>query len=111
VRHLNVRLPREALSRLLRAECESASLIVELVVNGTDPTQVATERGVSRPALVEQLRHAVGALAIRYEKWKCAQEGLREMELSALRSSHLMRKRPVCFRAGVASTWSQRPLE
>jgi hypothetical protein len=37
-------------------------------VNGTDPAQVAAERGVCRPALVEQLRDAVGALATRYER-------------------------------------------
>jgi hypothetical protein len=59
---------REALSRLLRAECESASLIVELVVDGTDPAVVAAERGVSRPALVEQLRAAIEALATHYER-------------------------------------------
>ena len=68
VRHLDLGLLREALSRLLRAELEAASLIVELIVNGTDPAQVAAERGVSRPALVEQLRDAVGALAIHYER-------------------------------------------
>jgi hypothetical protein len=67
-RHLDVGLLREALCRLLRAECESASLIVELVVEGDDPAVVATERGVSRPVLVEQLRGAVGALAIRHER-------------------------------------------
>jgi hypothetical protein len=37
-------------------------------VNGTDPAQVDAERGVSRPVLVEQLRDAVGALAMRYER-------------------------------------------
>jgi hypothetical protein len=68
VRHVDLQLLREALSRLLRAEWAAASLIVELVLNGTDSVQVATERGVSRPALVEQLRDAVGALAIRYER-------------------------------------------
>jgi hypothetical protein len=56
------------LSRLLRAECEGASLIIELVVEGTDPAVVAAEHGVSRPGLVEQLRDAVGALACRYER-------------------------------------------
>jgi hypothetical protein len=35
----------------------------------SDPVVVARERGVSRPVLVEQLRDAVGALAIRYERW------------------------------------------
>ena len=68
VRHLDLALLREALIRLLRAECESVSLIVELVVEGADPAVVAAERGVSRPALVEQLRAAVGALATRYER-------------------------------------------
>jgi hypothetical protein len=34
----------------------------------SDPVVVARERGVSRPVLVEQLRDAVGALAIRYER-------------------------------------------
>jgi hypothetical protein len=51
----------------LRAECEAVSLSVALVVEGSDPAMVAAERGVSRPALVEQLRAAVG-LAIRYER-------------------------------------------
>jgi hypothetical protein len=68
VRHLDLGLLREALSRLLRTEWESASLIVELIVNGKDLAQVAAERGVSRPALVEQLRDAVGALAVRYQR-------------------------------------------
>jgi hypothetical protein len=68
VRHLDVGLLREALIRLLRAECESASLIVALVVEADEPGAVAAERGVSRPALVEQLRNAVGALAVRYER-------------------------------------------
>jgi hypothetical protein len=35
-------------------------------VAGQEPATVAAERGVSRPALVEQLRDAVGALARRY---------------------------------------------
>jgi hypothetical protein len=69
VRHLDLQLLREALSRLLRADGEGASLIVELVVEGGDPAVVAAERGVSRPVLVEQLRHAVGALATRYERF------------------------------------------
>ena len=68
VRHLDLGLLREALSRLLRTEWESASLIVELIVNGKDLAQVAAERGVSRPALVEQLRDAVGTLAVRYQR-------------------------------------------
>jgi hypothetical protein len=49
MRQLDLTLLREALSRLLRAEWAGASLIVELVVNGTDPAQVATARSVSRP--------------------------------------------------------------
>jgi hypothetical protein len=68
VRHLDLALLREALMRLLRVEWESASLIVALVVEGTDPAAVAAERSVSRPALVEQLRDAVAALATRYER-------------------------------------------
>jgi hypothetical protein len=68
VRHLDLGLLREALCRLLRAESEGASLIVALVVEGADPPAVAAERAVSRPALVEQLRDAVRALAIRYER-------------------------------------------
>jgi hypothetical protein len=36
-------------------------------VEGQDPAVVAAERGVSRLALVEQLRAAVGARATRYE--------------------------------------------
>jgi hypothetical protein len=38
------------------------------VVEGDDPVAVAAERGLSRPALVEQQREAVGALATRYER-------------------------------------------
>ena len=68
VRHLDLGLLREALSRLLCAEWEGASLIVALVVQGANPAVVAAERGVSRSALVEQLRDAVGALATRYER-------------------------------------------
>jgi hypothetical protein len=68
VRHVDLGLLREVLSRLLHAEWDGASLIVALVVEGTDPAVVAAERGVSRPALVEQLRAAVGALATRYER-------------------------------------------
>ena len=61
-------LLREALSRLLRDQWDAGSLIVQLVVEGQEPVTVAAERGVSRPALVEQLREAVGALATRYER-------------------------------------------
>ena len=66
--HVDLGLLREVLSRLLHAEWDGASLIVALVVEGTDPAVVAAERGVSRPALVKQLRAAVGALATRYER-------------------------------------------
>jgi hypothetical protein len=59
VRHVGLGLLREVLSRLLRAEWDGASLIVALVVEGTDPAVVAAERGVSRAGLVEQLRAAV----------------------------------------------------
>jgi hypothetical protein len=40
-------------------EWDDASLIVDLVVDGAEPAQVAAERGVSRPVLVEMLRDAV----------------------------------------------------
>lgn len=46
---------------------DQGHLIVQLVVEGQDPAVVAAERGVSRLALVEQLRAAVGARATRYE--------------------------------------------
>ena len=68
LRHLDLDVLPEALSQLLRAEWESASLIVELVVEGADPAVLTAERGVSRPVLVEQLREAVAALATRYER-------------------------------------------
>jgi hypothetical protein len=67
VRRLDVRTLREALSRMLRHEWEDGYLIYQLVVEGAEPAQVARERGVSRPVLVEQLRNAVGALAGQYE--------------------------------------------
>jgi hypothetical protein len=41
---------------------------VQLVVEGAEPSTVAAERGVSRPALVELLRDAVAALGTRYER-------------------------------------------
>jgi hypothetical protein len=42
-------------------------LILQLVVEGEESTAVAAQRGVNRAALVEELRHAVAALASRYE--------------------------------------------
>jgi hypothetical protein len=68
LRQLDLTLLHEALSRLLRDQWEVGSLILRLVVEGQEPTHVAAERGVSRAALVEQLREAVGALASRYER-------------------------------------------
>jgi hypothetical protein len=38
------------------------------VVEGAEPSTVVAERGVRRPALVEQLRPAVGVLARRYHR-------------------------------------------
>ena len=60
-------MPREALSRLLRREWEGAALIVQLVVEGTDPAVVAAERGVSHAVLVDLLRDAVALRGARYE--------------------------------------------
>jgi hypothetical protein len=37
---------------------------MDVVVDGAEPSTMAAERSVSRPALVEQLREAVGALLI-----------------------------------------------
>ena len=68
LRRLDVHTLREALSRMLCHEWEDGYLIYQLVVEGAEPAQVAAERGVSQPALVEQLRNAVGALAVRYER-------------------------------------------
>ena len=51
---MDLGLLREVLSWLLRAEWDGASLIVALVVEGTDPAVVAAERGVSRAGLVER---------------------------------------------------------
>ena len=53
---------------MLCHEWEDGYLIYQLVVEGAEPAQVAAERGVSRATLVEQLRDAVRALAIRYER-------------------------------------------
>jgi hypothetical protein len=63
LRQLDLTLLHEVLSRLLRDQWDVGSLIQQLVVEGQEPAHVATERGVSRAALVEQLRDAVGALA------------------------------------------------
>jgi hypothetical protein len=68
LRQLDLTLLHEALSRLLRDQWDVGSLILQLVVEGQEPAYVAAERGVSRAALVEQLRVAVGALASRYER-------------------------------------------
>jgi hypothetical protein len=68
VRHVDLGLLREALVRVLRHDADQGQLIVELVVEDADPAVVAAERGVSRLALVEQLRDAVAALATRYER-------------------------------------------
>ena len=38
------------------------------MLDGVEISTVAAGRGVSRPALVKQLREAVGALASRYER-------------------------------------------
>jgi hypothetical protein len=40
---------------------------LQLVVEGVEPATVAAARGVSRAALVEQLRDAIASLAGRYE--------------------------------------------
>jgi hypothetical protein len=68
LRRLDVHTLREALSRMLCHEWEDGYLIYQLVVEGAEPAQIAAERGVSRATLVEQLRDAVRALAIRYER-------------------------------------------
>jgi hypothetical protein len=68
LRQLDLTLLREVLSGLLREQCEAGSLIVQLLAESQEPATVAAERGVSRAALVEQLREAVGALASGYER-------------------------------------------
>jgi hypothetical protein len=68
---LDLEVLRTALSRLLSLD-DDGYLIYQLVVEGMEPAQVAAERGISRPVLVEQLRDAVGALATRYEPWPTA---------------------------------------
>jgi hypothetical protein len=68
LRHLDPEVLREALSRLLSQDDDDGGyLIYQLVVEGADPATVAAERGVSRLALVEELRRAVRALAACYE--------------------------------------------
>ena len=68
LRQLDLTMLHEALSGLLRDQWDVGSLILQLVVEGQEPAHVAAERGVSRAALVEQLREAVGLLARRYER-------------------------------------------
>jgi hypothetical protein len=68
LRQLDLTLLREALSGLLSDQWEAGSLIVQLLAESQEPATVAAERGVSRAALVEQLREAVGALASGYER-------------------------------------------
>ena len=80
VRRLDVHTLREALSQLLRQRWEDGYLIYQLVVEGADPAQVALERGVSRPALVEQLREATGRLALAYEQEAYASAGESKQE-------------------------------
>jgi hypothetical protein len=68
LRRLDVQALNKALSRMLAHEWEDEYLIYHLVVEGAEPGQVAAERGVSRSVLVQQLRDAVGELAIRCER-------------------------------------------
>ena len=67
VRHLGTEVLRAALCRLLSQDDDDGELIFRLVVEGADPADIAAERGVSRPVLVEQLRDAMGELAVQYE--------------------------------------------
>jgi hypothetical protein len=67
LRRLDLAVLRQALSDLLVADDEDGMLIYQLVVEGTEPARVPAERGVSRAALVEELRDAVDALAAQYE--------------------------------------------
>jgi hypothetical protein len=71
---------REALSRLLCEDWEDGSLIFQLVVEGADAPQVARERSVSRPALVEMLREAVDEPAMAYEDTAYASVGQTKRE-------------------------------
>jgi hypothetical protein len=68
LRRLEPEVLREALSRLLRDQWVEGSLIYDLVVEGMEPAALAAERGVSRPALAEQLRDAIDQLAMEYER-------------------------------------------
>jgi hypothetical protein len=67
-RQIDREVLRAALCSLLRRKWDQGHLIVQLVVQGLEPAQVATERGIGRPALVEMLREAIGALATEYEE-------------------------------------------
>jgi hypothetical protein len=67
LRRLDVEVLRTALSQMLSQDWEEASLILQLVVDGMNSAQIAAERGVSQPVLVDQLRDAVDELAIVYE--------------------------------------------
>jgi hypothetical protein len=73
-------------------EWEGASLIVELVVEGTDSAVVAAERGVSRAVQVEQLRDAVALLASRYEH--LAKAHLHEDLVVSLRAALVGKRAP-----------------
>jgi hypothetical protein len=67
LRHLDLEVLREAVGRLLAQDWENGSLICQLMIDGADPAEVARERGVSRPVLVEILRDAVDELALTYK--------------------------------------------
>jgi hypothetical protein len=67
LRHLDLDVLREALSRLLSQDDDDGYLISQLVVEGMEPALVAAERGVSLAMLVELLRDAVDELAMEYE--------------------------------------------
>jgi hypothetical protein len=56
VRPLDLERLRTALCSLVHHHPDRGYLVVELTVEGREPAQVATERGTSRPALVEMLR-------------------------------------------------------
>jgi hypothetical protein len=70
-----VEVLRTALSQMLSQDWEEASLILQLVVDGMNSAQIAAERGVSQPVLVDQLRDAVDELAIVYEDTAYASVG------------------------------------
>jgi hypothetical protein len=67
LRRLDLDVLRQALSRLILGGDVDGLLVYQLVVEGAEPALVAAERGVSRAALVEELREAVDALAVEYE--------------------------------------------